>query len=228
MKRRTRSRYQCQFCDKVYQKEQAYLNHRCKQMIRNEEIKTPLGQAAWSFYQKWLRAQRKMAPGIDAFLSSRYYQTFMNFAKFVKRVHVPDPDVYIKLMVQMDMTPMLWCHDQTYTHYIEYLDRFADPMDRAKTTIDTLFRIAEAAEIDVSEVFDVIQPNELCQLLHQRRLSPWLLIKCSKFWALIQRCSASEAQQIEVIIRPGFWRKKFTDHPDMAEKMKAMADELNL
>ena len=228
MKRRPRSRYQCQYCDQVYQQEQAYLNHRCKQMIRNEEIKTPLGQASWSYYQKWLKGQRKLAPGISTFLTSRYYQTFMNFAKFVKKVSIPDVDIYIKMMIELDMTPMLWCHNDVYTRYIEYLDRRADPLDRAKTTIDTLFRIAEAADADVDEVFDIMTPGELIGLLQQRRLSPWLLIKCAKFWGMVQRCSPEETQIIESIIRPGYWRKKFTDMPEMALKMKAMAEELNL
>lgn len=228
MKRRPRSRYQCQYCGKVYQREQSYLQHRCKQMIRHEEIKTPIGQAAWSYYQRWLKNQRKMAPGIETFLTSRYYQTFISFAKFAKKVHIPDIDSYIWLMCEMDMTPMLWCHAQTYTRYLEYLDRQADPLDRAKTTINTLFRIADAAEVDVEDVFDIIEPRELITLLQQRRLSPWLLLKCSKFWALIQKCSVEEQQIIESIIRPGYWRKKFTDRPDMGEKMKAMAEELNL
>ena len=228
MKRRPRSRYQCQYCEQVYQKEQAYLNHKCKEMIRNEEIQTPLGQAAWSFYQKWLRGQRKMAPGISTFLTSRYYQTFMTFARFVRKVGIPDVNTYIWLMNDMKMTPMLWCHNETYTHYIEFLDRQSDPLSRAKTTIETLFRIAEAAEIDVDEVFEIITTAELIGLLQQRRLSPWLLIKCPKFWKMVQQCSAEEKQIIESIIRPGYWRKKFSDQPEMADKMKAMAEELNL
>jgi hypothetical protein len=228
MKRVPRSRYQCQYCGQVYQREDPYLAHRCQEMIRADEIQTPLGQAAWSFYQKWLKGQRKVCPDITTFMTSRFYRTFMTFAEFTRKVGMPDVDTYIWLMNRLDMTPMLWCRNETYVNYIEFLDRQASPMDRAKTTIDTLFRIAEAAEVDVEEVFNILTTGELIGLLQQRRLSPWLLLKCPKFWQKVQQCSQEEIQIIESIIRPDYWRKKFSTMPEMNEKMKAMAVELNL
>ena len=71
----------CTFCGKHYQRETAYMKHECKQMKRDAQIKTPIGQAAYSYYSKWMRAHRKMIPAIENFMTSKYYTSFIKFAE---------------------------------------------------------------------------------------------------------------------------------------------------
>lgn len=197
-------------------------------MKRAEEFQTPIGQAAWSFYQRWMKAKRYQVPRSDAFLHSKFYKPFIRFAKFAKRVNLPDVESFVWLMKEDDLPPVMWTNDEVYARYLEFLDRRADPQKRAKQTIKTLFAIADAASCDVSEVFDVITTPELIQLLRERRLSPWILLRSRKFKEFLTKATPEELTFIQTIIRPPYWKEKFEQRPQIVAKMDEYVKELGI
>jgi hypothetical protein len=198
-------------------------------MQRDEEFRTPIGQASWLFYQKWMKAYKRMVPNPQSFLKSKYYQSFNRFAKRAKKLNFPDTDAFIALMKEKDISPTLWTNDQVYAIYLEYLDRRASPLNQAKITIDTLFKISEAAECEVGEVFEILQPNEVITLLRERRISPWILLFSLKFKELLIHTASDEQRIImESIIRPHYWVDKFKKHPNDVEMMKKYVGELGI
>lgn len=198
-------------------------------MARDEEFRTPIGQAAWIYYQEWMKAYRRQVPRSQAFLHSKFYSSFVRFARFVKKVHLPEPKTFIWLMKEKDISPTIWNNDQVYAIYLEFLDRQGDPKKAAETTINTLFDIADAARCDVSEVFGVLTPSETIQLLRERRLSPWILLHSKKFLQFFVECVSSEERIIiESIIRPKYWGEKFKKRADDVALMKMYVTELNL
>lgn len=221
--------FECSFCGKGFVSEDRFLKHRCKQMIREEEFKTPIGQAAWLYYQKWMKEHHRQVPKSASFLHSKFYSSFHRFAQFVKRVSMPDVDAFIKLMVTRDIHPSIWNTDDAYALYLEYLDRRGDPTKHAEITINTLFDIADAAQCQVGDVFDVLTPPEVIQLLRERRLSPWILLNSKKFMQFyVSRVSAEERIMMESIIRPTYWAEKFKKHPEMLKNMKTYVMELKM
>lgn len=221
--------YRCKFCGKGFVIESRFLAHRCQQMIRNEEIQTPLGQGAWSYYQKWHKAYRRMVPNAKSFLKSRKYTSFVKFAKFVKKMHIPNADLYILLMKEKDIDPVIWTSDEVYTLYVEFLDRRADPITQAKITIETIFKISDAADVHPAEIFDILEPNEVIEFFRRRQLSPWLMLKSSKFRDFfVNKMTSDQRIILETIIRPDYWTEKFKKHPKSVEQMKKYVSELNL
>jgi len=221
--------FECSYCSAKFVTEDRYLKHHCKQMQRNEEFRTPIGQAAWLFYQKWMKAYKRMVPNSQSFLKSKYYQSFNRFAQRVKKLNFPDVDAFVALMKEKDISPTLWTNDQVYAIYLEYLDRRASPLSQAKVTIDTLFKIADAAECEVNEIFDILQPNEVITLLRERRLSPWILLFSPKFKELLIHQTSDEQRIImESIIRPHYWVDKFGKQPNDVEMMKKYVEELDI
>lgn len=221
--------FRCKFCEATFTTESRYLKHYCKQMKRDEELKTPLGQAAWHYYQDWMKAYRRMAPSIESFAKSKYYRSFYRFAEHVKKLNIPDIQAFINLMKEKDISPTIWTNDQVYALYLEYLDRRASPIRQAKITIDTLFKIADAADCDVGDVFEVLYPNEVITLLRQRQLSPWILLFSAKFKDFLVNKTTNEQQIVmESIIRPQYWSQKFQKSHDYIETMKTYVKELNL
>jgi len=221
--------FQCKFCHRGFVIESRFLAHRCKKMIRAEEIKTPIGQAAWSYYQKWMKAYRRMVPPIKSFLNSKKYVSFVKFAKFVQKTQIPDTNAFIWLMKEKDIDPTIWTNDQVYSQYIEFLDRRASPYNQAKLTVTTLYKVADAADVEVPDLFDFLESNEVIQLFRQRRLSPWLMLHSSKFRKFFVSKLSNEQQIIlETIIRPRYWSEKFKNNPKAVEDMKKYIRELNL
>jgi hypothetical protein len=225
----TDRRFECTFCGGGFVYEQRFINHRCKQMIRDEDFKTPIGQAAWLFYQKWMKAHRRHVPKVSAFLHSKFYNSFFKFAEFSKRTKIPDVDVFIWLMKEKDISPTIWTNDQVYVLYLEFVDHKLSPAKHAEITVNTLFDLSNNYGCDIAEVFNNIEPTEVIQLLRQRRLSPWILLHSSKFKQFFINKVSTEAKIImESIIRPYYWSKKFKECQKDVSRMKLYVAELSL
>jgi len=224
-----RNHFRCTFCSATFVTEDRYIKHNCKHMKRAEEMKSPIGQAAWAFYQSWMKAYHRMVPSIDSFTKSKFYQSFIRFATHVKKLNIPDPEAFIALMKEKDISPTIWTNDQVYAIYLEFLDRRASPTSQAKITINTLFKIADACECEVSEVFDMLTGNEIIILLRERRLSPWILLVSKKFKQMLIKNVTDEQRIImESIIRPNYWIQKFKKCPEDVETMRKYVEELDI
>lgn len=213
-----------------FKSEVRFIKHNCKAMRREEEFKSPGGQAAWSFYKSWMKVKHKsIVSSSQAFKKSKYFGAFYNFTKFVKKTHLPDVSIFIDLMVRTNVEPNFWVSDAAYRRYLEYVTRQLSTRELAKITIKTLFDIAEAADVDVSEVFEVLTPNEVIQLLHQRRISPWILLNSKKFANFFINGTTSEEKIImETIVNPDYWCGRFKKQPKDVEVVKQYITELGL
>lgn len=224
----SKTTYTCKFCHKVYVREAAYMAHECKQMKRDAEFKTPNGQTAWNYYQVWMKHKNRIPPSTAAFLTSNYFRTFMNFVKFTKQVKLPQPEKFIRLMVQRDYPPTMWTNDEVYSQYIEFLDSTADPFDQVAISIDTLLEYADNKDIDVSDIFEAINPNELLQMIRIRRVSPWLLLGSRKFIQFFQTMNTEQQSIIETLINPDKWGNKKSEQAEKMVAIKRIVQELGI
>lgn len=225
------TKFVCKHCHKSFVREMAYMEHKCKQMKRAEEIQTPLGQTAWHYYSLWLRSKKRAPPNsIQTFVTSKFYMTFVNFVKFAQSVSLPEPERFIRwATADRDYQPALWCTDFAYAEYIEYLDRRVDPMAHAKISVSTVLSEADKLGIDVAELFDHIHPNDLIQLIRLRKLSPWFLLLSKSFRDFFSTKATPEQQVlIESMIRPEYWATQFDNYPKEIGVIKLYLKELGL
>lgn len=222
--------HRCKFCGTTFTTETWFVKHKCAAMVREEQFKSPAGQAAWNYYKSWMKVKHKsLTSSAQAFKKSKYFNTFYNFTKFVKKTHLPDINIFIELMVRTNVDPNYWSSDAAYRRYLEYITRQLPAKELAKITIKTLFDIAEAGEVDVSEVFGLLTPNEVIQLLHQRRLSPWILLNSKKFIDFYMKTTSSEERIVmETIVNPDYWAARFKKQPKDVEMVKQYITELGL
>ena len=198
-------------------------------MIRREGLESPLGQAAWIHYQTWMRAGHKLVPSVKSFLHSKFFNAFMKFAKFAKEVRVPDPDLYIRYMIALDAPPAMWTCDPIYVAFIEHMDKKIPAIKNARITIETLFNTAEDMNCGVNEVFNNIDPNDLIQLLRQRKLSPWLLLRSKKFLTFLRaRTNQDQRIVLETIIRPKVWAEKLKNNIEDVKAIDKFVEALDL
>lgn len=221
--------YECDYCGKKFVSEQRFLAHRCKTMERYEILQTSTGQTAWYLYREWMKAHRRNVKNVRSFVKSKYFNSFVRFAKHTKKVALPKPTLFIELMKEKDISPTIWTNDQVYAMYLEFLDRQCDPYKMVEITINTLFEISEAAECNVEDIFEVLTANEVIHFLRQRRLSPWFLLLSNKFMHFFSKQISSEERIIiESIVRPEYWSKKFQQHPQTVQTIKKYVKEMNL
>lgn len=224
------AKYTCKWCHHVFVNETRYLAHKCKQMKREEEFQSPNGQAAWHYYTMWLRQMKRMAPSSGtAFMTSKFFRTFMNFVDWSRSVDLPRPEKFIWFMVHKDFSPVMWASDPVYAMYLEFLDRQVPPLEQADLSIKTLFKYAEKHEIDVSEVFDHIKPGDLIQLIRCRRLSPWLLLCTRKLRGyLTEKVNTEQRIILDNLIRVDYWAEKMEQKPDEVKQIRVLTKEMGL
>ncbi len=220
--------YQCGYCHRFFTRETAFMKHECKAMKRSQEIQTPLGQAAYSLYGKWMRSYNRTVPTIQVFSTSKYYSTFVKIAEFVKKVSMVDIDSFVRVMRDKDIQPSLWLDDRSYVLYLEYMDRHVDPMTRVEITVTELQDLAEELSCDISEVMDFMTPSDCIEMLRSRVLTPWVLPHMDQFKRLFKRSGPEQRQLLETLIRPAYWQLQFARHPDVVKAVTNVARALNL
>lgn len=198
-------------------------------MKREKELQTPQGQAALNYYQLWMRTEKRNPPSAAAFMTSRFYRTFMNFVEFSKRVDLPKPEKFIWLMVQKKYSPTMWATDDAYTTYLEFLDRKTSPMEQVALSIDTLLAIVDKQGIESSEVFNALSVQDIIHMLRTRRLSPWLLLRSKKFKQLYTTSTTMDQRLvIDNLIRPEYWGDKLNDHANEVASIDKIVAEMGI
>lgn len=224
----TKTVFECMTCHKHYVKEKAFLEHKCPIKAKTEQLRSPLGQAAYMFYAKWMHASKRSIPEQSTFLNSKFYESFIRFAKFNKALQLPSVDLYIKVMQQKNITPELWTDDRAYGIYLEHMEFHIDPKLSIIMTSETLAKFSKEYECEISDVFERVSKNEIIQSIRERKLSPWILLRSTKFMKFVGSCSPEQLTIIETLIDSSFWKKKFKADPKTTKFVNLCVEELGL
>ena len=220
--------YECKFCKKKFYKERAFMAHECTQMHRSREIQTIIGQQAYGLYKFWLEKQRRKPPAVEGFVHSAYYSSFIKFSQWSRETSIPDPLKYVELMVNNKVAPALWRRNEAYQMYLEYVDKRSDPYEQVNNSVDTILALSEGLEIPPKDVFDRFKSGEIIELIHQRRLSPWLLFCSSSFKDWMNRLHEGEKKDLLKIIGIDYWAQKLEKSQDVVKNVREIAKALGI
>lgn len=222
--------WQCHYCKKSFIRESSFMRHTCKEMIRQIEIRSKEGQAAYQFYIDWMKLCKYKAPSIDAFMTSRYYTSFYKFAVHVQKIHLDGPavTVFMRLMVERDLSPTLWVRHQCYSIYIEFYDKMQSPMDQVINSIELLVSISDREEIELSNIFTHLGVHHITELVALRKLSPWLLFCSRSFGEFLKSITQEDWDVLQQVINPTYWAEKLENNKDTVAEIVAASNEVGL
>ncbi len=204
------------------------MKHRCDAMERAELIKTSIGQSAYALYSVWMTKQHRKVPPIATFCTSAYFRGFIKFAEFVRKLNIPNVEKYIEIMTNKKISPWLWHRNECYSLYLEWNDKLSTPYDQAQISIDTILKMSEAAGITAAQVFEVLEPGEIIQLIIERKLSPWILLVSKTFKDKLQTMDANQHQALMRLIGIDYWAQKMEENRDVVSDMKMLVKELGI
>lgn len=184
----------CEHCHKPFSKETALINHKCKQMERYEKIRTPEGQVALLAYQTWLKVQRRSVPDLSTFANSATFTHFIKFGAWCIKARV-NVEQYVRFMVNRGFNPSMWIRDDVITAFLSENDK-QHFQDELLDCVNVLFDLADAFDVDVSELYAVLTIDEIILMLKSGRLSPWIVFISSGFKQKI-KAEATEEQMEE-------------------------------
>jgi hypothetical protein len=165
--------------------ELGFMKHHCRERDRLDQLRSPVGQAAYAAYGEWMRLQRRSVPPAETFMTSRQYNHFIKFAEWADKTAIPNVSSFIKLMVDSGTQPVLWCRSNTYELYLQHYDSTFPPEQQFVESLEQLKLMAIDHGCEVSELFQQLGAIELAKLVRRRKLSPWVLVVSPKFlkWA---------------------------------------------
>ena len=219
----------CEYCEREFKRESAFLKHNCKEKERALFADTFDGKRAYIFYEMWMRAYNRSVPSMDVFLSSQFFTAFSKFVSYVKRVNLYAPEQFIKLMRSLDISPNLWLNSELYDVYHSWLDHQYSPLDQVKTSVDTIFKLmeifgSESAELTIRK----IQPRELIELLRNRKISAYLMLCSSVFKDIISKMDSSEQTELGELLNIDRISSKFDNDKQLLANVKAIVNELGI
>lgn len=208
----TKTVWTCGFCSRGFQQETAFMSHYCREKERHEQLRGPIGQAAYGFYATWMRLRKHSVPPIENFAESKFYGAFIRFAQHVKKTRLPDPDRFIKLMIDNgNVQPVLWCRDQVFAMYLQAYDQVVSPETQFMRSYDVIQELAVDLKVPVTDVYSTLGLEGLLDLIEKRKLSFWFLLASARFKAYLL---ALPPEQREVLVGS-------LNVPAAVERMKA-------
>jgi hypothetical protein len=220
--------WQCGYCNKLFLTEDGFMSHICSARERLDELRSINGQIAYQYYTEWMKYNKRKAPSIETFASSRYFRSFINFVEHVNKLKIPDPLAFIKLMVEKDISPMLWRRDQCYTLFLHYYDKNVDPLEQVALSIETLIDISNKNNIDLKNIFEYLGIKRIMELIRLRKLSPWLIF-CSKSCGdFLHTLNKEDMQELSQLINPTYWSEKLQINEEIVKDISKICDEVGL
>ena len=213
--------FKCNYCSRKFSSETVFMKHVCEPKRRAEELLTNIGQAAYQFYCEWMRRRKFGKQSVMAFMASKFYRSFINFAELVAKANISDTSQYIKLMVENEMPPALWCRDQSYALYLNWMDQVADPIQQVQASIEYLIDICEKEGVKLQTIFEHLGSQKILSLIRQRRLSPWFLFSSEKFIGMLRKLTPDERGVFSAVINAAVWSEKFQAQ---ASKVKTISE----
>lgn len=217
-------KWHCTFCAKDFLTESGFMQHFCRPRERIDELKTPLGQVAYASYSEWMRLQKRSIPPPEVFISSRQYNFFIKFAAWSEKTAIPNPNQFIKLMVETGTQPVLWCRTSTYEMYLEWYDKVYPPEQQFIETLDRLKSLSFDLHCSSKDIFKELGPSELAKLVRRRRLSPWLLVVSTNFLRWAQSLPENDRNLLNEAINFVAYARKLNSRPDLARELKAACE----
>lgn len=218
-----KTKWTCAFCDHAFASERTFMNHRCRERERLDELRSPIGQAAYSYYTEWMKKKKRSAPDIEVFAESVLYSTFVKFAHHVNRVKMPSPLAFIRLMVESDIQPTLWCRDTAYAMYIQSYDKVIDPPQQFMDSLELAHELAKEHGVQSGEVFQALGVEKLLALVQRKKLSPWFLIASGRFRSFM-KSSELHYSQLYDAVQVGPMVTRIKNDPEAAEFLKLFTE----
>jgi hypothetical protein len=218
----------CNFCKKVFVHEKVFLKHKCREKQKSEDIKTPIGQAAYAYYNEWMRAKKHSQQSIETFIQSKYFDSFKRFAENVIKLNIAYPKAFIKLMTRDNHNPMMWHRDEYYSIYLRWADTELSPIKAVEKTVDRLEKICISENVEMPKIFEHLGQRRILEQVRLRVFSPCVLFNSSEFIKVFETFEQNEKCMFENVANPEYWKKVFTENRELRNDIKTFIEELGL
>ena len=156
-----------------------------------------------------LNTATKNAKTIEEFIESRYYKSFIKFARRLMDLRPVDQARFVDYVFRNGVKDRDWCKDVVYEAYIvDLLSK--EPASRGlERSIKTMEQWGTDHNVPFNMFFAEVSPAEATHLVKMGKISPWVLYLAETSDLLWDRLSDEQANIISSVVDPKLWRVKF-------------------
>jgi hypothetical protein len=217
------SGWKCNYCNKTFSREKSFLTHECNGKKRFEQMKTPIGQAAYASYNQWMKSKRHSEQSVNTFTTSRYYATFIRFSEYCIKLSI-DANSFIKFIAQKhnDLLPTLWMNSSVYALYLKHYDDLNDPWDQVIESQNFVEKKAEILECEPDLTFQVMGFRQVLEAVRLKKISPWFLFTSKIGLKFLHSLEKDDYKIIEGVINYEAWSQRFHDNEKLVLELQAI------
>lgn len=205
------------------------MKHRCKEKIKHEQLRSPLGQAAYSYYSHWMKCQKHSVPALENFSRSKFYSTFIKFAEYANRVKIPNVKRFIEVMLENGkVPPALWCRDAVYAVYLKTYDISVPPTQQFLDGLALLEDLASEKRVPLAEIFPALGLEKLEELIQRRKLTFWLLLASARFRDFALSLPSEERERLSDALNTAAAVQRTMDEPELFREFGRATAEVGL
>jgi len=212
----------CEFCKRSFLREKSLFTHLCEKKRRwlsKDERGNQIGFQSFVDFCTKHTASKKIKTYED-FINSPYYLAFVKFGNYCVEINAINVSRYVEWLLRDNIKIDNWTSDSNYNKFlIEYL-RYENPFDAISRSVQTCIELAEAENIQFSDMLRYGNVNKICYAITNGKISPWILYQSVSGTQFLDKLNQDHVRMIIEYINPELWALKFKREPDVTREVK--------
>ena len=232
METATTLKFQCNYCQREFQRERSLEVHVCepkRRYLEQNEAGVRLGFHAFVKFFEITQGSARLKT-FDDFVESQYYRAFTKWGRYCVDIRAVNPETFLAWLLKNNKKIDGWCSDQIYTEYLAYYLPKENVQDALRRAIEEIQSYCDdKPEIaTIGHYFLYANTNRICYHISTGRVSPWIVYNCNSGIEFLEKLPANQTAIILPWIDPDTWQKIFRDRPADVEWAKHILREAGL
>ena len=216
--------YQCQYCEKQFQRETSLAVHLCEPRRRHqerEEVGVQLGLQAYLRFYEITQGSARLKTW-DDFVSSPYYRAFVKYGRHCVAIRAINVARYTEWLLKNNRKIDHWCRDSVYAEYVTEHVRREDAADALARAMEQAIDWSQETGNPDRDYLRYGNRNALCYAVSTGRVSPWVVYNCDSGQAFLDELNPEQIAIVWPMIDADFWQRRFQDYAADREYVRAM------
>lgn len=223
--------YKCEFCLRSFQRENTFLTHMCPKKQRWLDKDNRIDKLA---FMTWLRFYKKVTPNAKRepdfrkFIDSRYYNQFIQLAKFIFQDGFIDSEGYVDHLISNGVHMKDWTTESEYNNHVKKYLLNESPHNAITRSIQYIQTWCNDTGFNLTDFFANANTNQQVQAIRTGKLSPWILYISANGNKLLERFDSSQFKLMNDILDPVQWKLRIKRHTQEIIDIREVLEQWNI
>ena len=222
--------FKCEFCGKGFVKASTFQVHMCEKKRRHFSREERHVKAALTVFKRFheLTMPTMAVRTFDDFVVSPYYTAFVKFGSFLINTAPIYPERFIDYVIKSGVKLDRWCRDDLYEKYVSELIKIEPAENALERSLKTMMDWGDDNKTPWEHYFKYVNNNRATHDILEGYVSPWIILNCKAGKDMLASLTDEQLDMISIAIDPGYWLKRFKNHPADVLLVKEVIKEAKL